>query len=310
MQDRPILTVARVLFVASTLFASVVGTASAASSSANVPMDTQTGRPAIPASIAGGKPMQVNYDTGSQGALIAQSLVNKLKLKIIGEALVGSPAGGAPAPVKLVSLRGLTVGGYAAATTDAMVMEDANFPPGVTVVIGNNQFPDALIEVDYKNARFKLSKAKAHKGSENPVNATPWQPLNERGMPEGKLTVGGETVPLHIDSGNPGLLDLPKSLVEKLPVKGELKQVGAIRLVDREVPLFAAPLQTDADLAGLPIKLDGHILFVDLPFANLGGRALKDTVIRIDMAKRRWQLQFSGEGTPTIGMPPPMPRPR
>lgn len=287
--------------VAAGLFAADMCTA-APGRRVEVPMDLASGRPGISVSL-GGSNVPVVYDTGAGGAVITKSLADKLGLEVVGESRVGSPGGGEPMVVKLVSLEGMSVGGYALTNAHAAVLDDAKLPPNATMVIGSNQFADALIEIDFVNKRLGITK-----GGTASTSSGAWQKLDGHGLPEASLVIGKETIPLHIDSGNPGALVVPKRYAEKLPLTGPLQESGAIRLVDRRMPVYSAPMQTDAVLAGTPVRIDGHVRFSDLPFANVGGSVLAKTRMVIDMPNRRWQLVFADGGVPVIGAPAPVPK--
>lgn len=263
----------------------------------DIPMDLSSGRPQIEAAFKG-RTMRVTYDTGSQGATIPRSVAEAMKLPVIGRALVGSPNGGTPMEADVVSIDGLEIGGMRLVagyrTLDAIVIDDAKLPPGSALVIGNNQFPGLTIELDFAAARFRLSKGNAE-------STAAWAPLNDRGMIETRLRIGDESMPIHIDSGNPGVLDLPESSVPRLPLASARREGATIKFVDSTAKTTVAEMQTDALLGDLPVKLDGTFRFAPIPFANLGGRGLKGALLRIDMTGRRWQLRYAGDGVPTIG---------
>jgi hypothetical protein len=268
---------------------------------ADTAIDLRAGRPAIMARINGGEAIPVNYDTGSLSPIISKRLADLLKLPIVGEMLVGSPGGSAPIAVNVVSLGSLSVGGYNARTAerslDAAVMEDARLPPGVDIIIGNNQFPGALIEFDFARERLRISDSVTREKAG-------WQALDERGLLAGILQIGSVKIPLYVDAGNPGWLDLPKSFSAQLPLQGALRETATpIKMVDRTIPRFAASMETDATVAGIAVTLKGEFTFADFPFANLGVKALKQTGARllIDNRSKRWKLVFAGSGKPLIG---------
>jgi Aspartyl protease len=254
---------------------------------AEVAMDAHAKRPSIMAQLNGGAPIEVTYDTGSQSALITQSLAQKLSLDVIGEVLVGSPAGGKPIPAKIVSLGKLTVGGYRAIQTDAVVMSDDALPKGTTIIIGNNQFPDALITLDFANSKLRLIKSKQ-------VDSEKWTPLSDRGLTMGTLVIGNESIPLYVDSGNPGWLDIPKPYMERLPITGAITSAPEMRLVDRVIPRVSASMDTDALIGPTAVTLRGSFMFADIRFANLGAAALRNARVEIDMPSKKWRLIFAG----------------
>lgn len=263
---------------------------------ADVPMSLSTGRPSLSARINGGHPVEITFDSGAQGAVITQSFAKDLGLEVIGETQVGSPLGGQPIPAKIVSLGRLSVGDYTATHLDAVVLDDARLPKGTRLIISAAQFPDAQIELDFAALRFRLSKSSGASGDD-------WTRLNERGMTVTTLTIGGETIALYIDSGNPGWIDLPRSIAARLPLTGPLVKASEMRAVDRVVPRYAAPLDTHAQIADKTVKLQGTFLFADIPFANMGSAALREYRVLIDVPNKRWKLSFSGSGQPVIAPP-------
>jgi Aspartyl protease len=265
-----------------------------------VTLEMMSGRITFPVEILDGKPVKAMYDSGAQGAMISQTFATELGLPVIGEVLVGSPGGGTPKPVKLVSLQNLKVGSYMAnrapMSLDAIILEDTIFPPGIQLIIGNNQFPNALIELDLAKSRFRLSNTITS-------DSESWQKLDERGLLAGSLKVGSEIIPIYIDVGNPGVIDFPKSYSDKLPLKSPLREKTgvSIKLVDRVLQVYSAQLDTDALLAGIPVLLKGQFQFADFPFVNVGAKALKNARILIDNQNRRWKLEFNDAGKPALG---------
>jgi hypothetical protein len=177
------------------------------------------------------------------------------------------------------------VGGFTARTTEAVVMDDAKLPKGSTIIIGNNEFPNARIELDFANSKLRLSKSSG-------AGTADWSPLSERGFVEATIQIGSESIPLHIDSGNPGWLDIPKSFATRLPLKSPLVEAPAIRLVDKEIPRFSAEMDTAARIGNTDVVLRGPFMFADLRSANLGAAALKTASLIIDMPSRKWTLSF------------------
>lgn len=246
-----------------------------------VPFDLSTGRPLLLAQIGDEAPMEVFFDTGSQGAVIPRALVNKLRLKLVGETRLKSPYGGEPVVAKLVSLGSLTIGGVAANDVTAVVQEDASFMGSdARLVVGPAQFRGKIVSLDYAARSLRIS-------SGIPAS-TAWQSL-KNGLPETEIEIGGKHYPLHIDSGSPGTLMLPKSAAADLSPKPELREVGKARTVDKEFSIYVGAVNSDATIAGVPVKL-GDVMFAEVPFANLGSQGLAQFIVVIDLARDRWQL--------------------
>lgn len=263
-----------------------------------VPFDLSTGRPVVLAQIGDEAPIEVYFDTGSQGAVIPRAMVDKLGLKVVGETRFGSPYGGKQAIVQLVSLGSLTIGGVAATDLTAAVQEDASFMgPDARLVVGPAQFRGKIVSLDYAARSLNIS-------SGIPAS-TAWQSL-KNGLPETEIEIGGKRYPLHIDSGSPGTLMLPKSAADDLSPKPELREVGKARTVDKEFSIYVGAVDHDATIAGVPVAL-GDVMFAEVPFANLGSQGLAQFIVVIDLARDRWQLIAPAGQVPLLTA---RPRPR
>ncbi len=257
-------------------------------------------RPSI-AGKFGGVDVQVTYDTGSQGGMIDRRLVEKFQLEIIGEALVGSPAGGEPKPIQLVSISGLEIAGQPIPAvgrgTDAIVAEEGMMPPGVELIIGNNQFPDRQITLDFAKRRFVVTAAPETESADVAIEGR----LDVRGLPVAELELSGQTLPVHIDTGNPGGIDFGGDVHKQIKFESELRAGKEIRLVDKVMSTEVGYLNSDATLQGRAIRLQGNFRFTSLPFANVGASAMAGTRLVIDMKRRSWQLQTPAEPWLVIG---------
>jgi hypothetical protein len=272
------------------LSASLSAAAAPPSDNADVDLHLTDGRTAIDVSINAGPSLRVNYDSGAQGMVIAKSLADELKLPVVGEMLLGSPAGGTPVPVKVVQLQSLAVGGVKVDTAprslDGLMMDDAQMPPGVRLILASSNFPNRIVELDFPANRFRLTPSVAS-------NAKGWQPLDERGLPATTITIGKHSIPLYVDTGNPGVLDFPETIAAQLPLSSALVPHRKIKLVDKTLDSFSAMLTTDAKIGGTKVKLSGSFVFAPLPFANLGAGALSKARLQIDHTGKRWRLRFT-----------------
>ncbi len=254
----------------------------AAPQNAGVAFSTESGRPVVVARV-NEQEMPVIFDSGSQGAVIAKSLADSLKLEVIGEAMVGSPYGGPPKTAFIVSLGSLSLGGVNAVQTDAVIIDDSQMPPGSpTLVIGSNMFADHAVELDFATQMLHFS-------SEMPGDAANWQKMDGRGMLKTTLTIGQEKIDVTIDTGNPGGLNLPKSLADRLGIVLAPMPGRKIKTVDAEFPLYEGKVDQEVMLAGVPLRL-GSTIFADIPSANAGAKTLDGLRLIIDTPRRRWRL--------------------
>lgn len=270
-------------------------TTAALPANATVSFDLSKGRPLVLAQIGDSAPMEVYFDTGSQGAVIPRALVDKLGLKVVGESKIGSPYGGEQVVVQLVSLGSLRIGGVAADNITAAVQEDASFMgPDARLVVGPAQFKGKIVSLDYPSRSLSISS--------DISESTAWQSL-KNGLPETEIDIAGTRYPLHIDSGSPGALMLPKSAADALSPKPELREIGKARTIDKEFSIYVGAVNSDATIGGVPVRL-GDVGFAEVPFANLGSQGLAQFIIMIDIARDRWQLVAPNGQVPLLTVRP------
>jgi hypothetical protein len=94
-----------------------------------------------------------------------------------------------------------------------------------------------------------------------------------------------------LDTGKPGLIDLPRRMARGLNLLTALKSVGKARVVGREIDVEGAEFRGLLTVAGVRFTYAGELRFADIPVAVVGTDALRQSVIRIDTANHRWQLQ-------------------
>lgn len=280
----------RRVFTLLATFASLLSlpTWSPAATLADVPLEAAGGRTAVRVTVQGSSAsLLATFDTGAQGITIRRSVAERLGLPVVGEVLMGSPLGGQPVAVQLVALPNLRVGGVEARqaprSLEAALVDDERMLVGTDLVIGPNQFPQTLIELDMPQQRLRLMDPPA----EAPAH---WQPTNTRGLLETELRLGEHTVAAYVDTGKAGRVDLPTRMAQGLALQGPLKPVGKARVVGREIEVQGADYSGTLTLGGVALRYAGELRFADIPVAVVGSQALRQSVIRIDTAHRRWQL--------------------
>jgi hypothetical protein len=245
-------------------------------------LDMSSGRTMV-AGTVNDEDARLVFDTGAGGIMLMKSFATKIGVQAMGKALMGSPHGGKPVEAELTKLASLKVGGLEAANLDAILLDDAVMPiPGVDGVFGPRQYPDKVIAFDLAANRVRFL-------TETPAEVTSWHPLDAHGMLTGKIDIGGKTVDVHIDTGNPGGLVLPAAFAKELELKGPLRDGKPIRTVDGAKPVKIADLNRPGTLAGSPVNIV-EARFIDTPMGNAGSAFLKGFTIVIDVPNRRWGL--------------------
>ncbi len=120
------------------------------------------------------------------------------------------------------------------------------------------------------------------------------------------LTVCGEEVETHIDSGSPAGFMLPASLLERTP-SSEPVVIGRGRMVGSEFDVLAAKLEGSIELAGHVFE-NPDVRSTDvIPNANIGYEILKDFRVSID--QRNARIRFAPPETPSSVRPASAPVP-
>jgi predicted aspartyl protease len=257
------------------------------------PFDLSTGRPIFALATSDGSTVEAMLDTGAQGAVIAQSLADTLKLAVVGEAQIGSPYGGQPMAVNLVALPPLSLGGFQLTKLEAVVMPDERLlKGGPKLTISSVQFEGRAYTLDFAANQIVIP-AKANTAKSG------WHLIDKRNMPITMITIGKNAVRLVLDTGNPGLLVLPRAFAEASGATLSDKPVGQIRTIDAAFDRYDGTFNRNAQIAGQKVRL-GKLSVVDGMGANMGSKALAGFQLTIDMPNRRWRLDRADGKTPLI----------
>jgi Aspartyl protease len=248
-------------------------------------MDLTTGRPVITATLKEGGVARFIFDTGAQNPSLTPEAVSRLNLAVIGKSLVGSPMGGVPMEVPLVRLEGLKLGSTLSTQADASVLKmlPAN-SQNLDGVLGPGAFRDSIVEIDLKTNGVRLVKSPTR------VPAV-WHGLDERNMPSTTMDIGGQSLPVTLDTGNPHGVMLSKAFVSRIKPDAVMTEVGRVRTIDADIPRYRTNLDMTARIGDIELPL-GEIDVADIPSngANLGNKVLQGLTIVIDNPNRRWGL--------------------
>ncbi|HPF23551.1 MAG TPA: aspartyl protease family protein [Hyphomonas sp.] len=247
-----------------------------------VALSLDSGRPVFDAAIgAAGVPLKLVFDTASGGFLISQTLQERMNFPEGDGILVGSPADGEPVKMNTARIDRLVIGSFTVEQAEALVMPpNVIRVPGADGLIGPQSLKTPLVEVDLEAHRLLFPAARKD-------TDTVWHPLDADGLPLGMLDIDGQTIEIHIDTGNPGGLLLPLELASTLPIKGELVQTGTIRTIDAEMPVYRGELEVPVTISGIGFTLSS-VQFSGLPLANLGNDALEGMIVTVDTQAMEW----------------------
>jgi hypothetical protein len=257
----------------------------------SIPFDLSSGRPVIELTVNGQGPYPFVFDTGASGAMIRSDMVEELGLEITGTGQVGSPAGGEPVEVEYTMLESVDLGGAQAGNIRSIIIDFGDpGQMGSVGVIGPNAFAGhGRVAFDFSRNRVEIGGAMHHGEGASWMDFSATAPIIE--IP---LTIGDVTVPVHIDTGNPSVLNFPEDRIDDLPLAGPLQVVGEARTIDRVMQIMGAPIDAVARVGDAEIPLS-DITGFPLPFANMGSGALRGLYLEIDWSEQRFAISGTAE---------------
>ncbi|MFL5295024.1 MAG: retropepsin-like aspartic protease [Phenylobacterium sp.] len=254
---------------------------------ADVAMALLENRPTVEVSI-GGRSLRFIVDTGATGQILVRpEIAEALALPVTGQVRVGDPSGQAQAR-RMFRTPSVKLGGlefHDVATVELVT------PPGqlagVDGVLGLRTYADLLLTLDYARGRLKLEKG------ELPPGAMGYE-VEGPGAITIPLTIGDDTVRVHLDSGNGRApLVVPQAVGERHAKPGAAHPDGRASTLISSVELWRAELAQPAMLGGvrLPVR---EVAWPSLgPSGNLGSLALSGAVVRLDQKNRRLSIEFA-----------------
>ena len=252
----------------------------------SLPMELFGGRVIVNVMLSGKGPFRFILDTGAAGSLIGADLTEELKLPVVGEAAVGSPAGGQPLPAKLVKLDQLSIGNLSISDIMAVSLDMSQLFHGKDAprgVLSPALFSGLLLSLDYPQKRVVIRPGELP--AANQTDIFDYNPSQR--LPRVKLSMAGLNVDVDIDSGSPGSISLPLIYSEQLPLASKPVEVGRIRTVDADLPIVGAKLNGEVKL-GRYVFTNPDLTFADkVPVGNIGFRFLQQFTITLDRKNHR-----------------------
>lgn len=246
----------------------------------------------VEARVNGQGPFRFGIDTGAGGGgRVSQSLVDKLALPVVGEAMSGDPSGKSRRAVKIVEIEKLTVG---EATFGGVSVSAGEFGPlEVDGIVGIGLFSEHLLTLDYPRRRIRIERGELPPADGKKV--LEYVPTGG-GIPTLRLRIGDIEAEAHIDSGNTrSEIVVPTAIVERLKLAAEPVTIGKARTPFNEFDIRQAPLAGSLVLGAYEAR-NPRIDIVDLfPYVNLGHKFLQRFTVTIDAKNRR--IRFEPEAT-------------
>ena len=266
-----------------TLFTLLVGV-----HSIEIPFEYVHGHLILEAKI-NGKPQRLALDSAVAGQLHMDSgLATELSLPKTGKIESSDGTSQNKTMVDLVKVDRISLGPIEIRDVDAVsrnFKEELGSHAAFDGVLGAKVFKGFLLTIDYGHKKIKLAKGRLPDPDGKTI-----LPLKERdGIYTVGLSLGGQTLDAHLDTGSPMGLIMPLRESKKLLLEAEPKLVGKAKTLHNTIEVFQAQLKGDISVGGH--KLDRNITFFDkFETANLGNGVLSQFDVTLDLAQKRIQL--------------------
>ena len=256
---------------------------------ATVPMEFVDGRMVVSAKINGRGPYKFILDSGAQVSLLAAPFAGELGLPVTGEMPVGSPGSNATKLARVSQVDKLEIGPLAAEGLSMLEMDLSGLQkrvPGLKGVISVHMFAGILITYDYPAAMMRYRRGELPAADEQTIFAWP----SGHRLPSVVMHFGKEDVRVDLDTGSQGGLTLAQGSVGKFEWSEPPLPDKPIELVDRQLKSFKARFKGTVSFGSYRLE-NPQIRFHEGTYNNVGYEVLKDFVLTIDSANRRFELR-------------------
>lgn len=259
-----------------------------------------------------GTPLHMFLDTGVSPSAIDSGRAKDLGLKIdyAGGGEASGDGDSAHVMVYPTSIDDLVIGGRRFGAVEALTidMKPVNEAIGRPIdgTLGHSFLAGKLVLIDYpartisifdSEAEATRSIARCHK-----VWRTPLRTIQPNGMPIVALKIGSARVPVSIDTGSNGNIDLFKSALNEPALKAALAETGshtatgnrgAYTVKDYQIraPISLGPFTV---AAGQPVGLTSEDGGADTRLANVGNRLFASMQLKLLLDYRENRLGFFG----------------
>ncbi|HKR02379.1 MAG TPA: aspartyl protease family protein [Pyrinomonadaceae bacterium] len=269
----------------------VAQTAAAGPPVVDVPMLFRGSMPAVEVIVNGQGPYLFAIDTGGAGsARVDSSLVEKLKLPVVGQVQAGDGSGRNVRSMDVVMLDSIVLGGVEFKSVRAGTRNYNASPslPRIDGILGFNLFSDYLLTLDFPAKRVRLERGELPKADGMEILSFE----NPQGVPVVELSVGSHKVRAHIDSGNSvGGFILPTALVEKLTFAAAPVKVATARTISNEVEIKEGRLKETIRLGRFEYA-EPTITYPALSEdANVGAKVLREFSLSFDQKHKSLRLK-------------------
>lgn len=247
-----------------------------------LPMQYRSGgSPVIMVKINGSGPFRFIFDTGSPDLLkLDERVFRMLGLPVVDSVVAGDGSGRNAKVFPITQVSNVSVGDFVITNTLAMV-RNYNTRQGIDSVdgvIGPVFFAGYLVELNFENNRFIISKGSLATGGQDVQRMR-----RRKGVPGMTIGLGGKELDAHFDTGNMGGLTLHSSNVQEGDMMGEPRVIGRAQTVSNTFEIREVQLKPALHIGNIIFEQPVVVLNDMLPQASMGIRLLKQMNITLDM---------------------------
>jgi predicted aspartyl protease len=266
-----------------------------------VPLEFETGRPAIDLTINGKGPYRLLFDTGSgAGLILDKAIADELGLKSTGKRRIGDPNSPDAIEADTMKVGRVTLGDLTLKHVEAISWNREALGSGAARgVVGLSLFGPRVVTLDYPGHKFIVEAGALPEADGRTVLSATF----DDGIPSVPIDVAGTGYRAHLDSGSTGFIGMPLASAEKVPLDGPLTKVGRARTASGDYSVSEAKLSGYLRVGDIMLEAP-KLRFVDLPSANLGSDFLRTMVVSVDSKNGRVKLVGSGQALEPSARPP------
>ncbi len=254
----------------------------------NIPVDLSTQRPIITLNINGKGPYKFIFDTGAGRNFIDEELSKELKLEVIGKDPIGSPGTNRQVMSNRVIIPQISVPNALTSNNISMNTMPLRKMLPVDGVIGGIFFKNYLLSINYPKSILTVAKGELKKEADGVISFNP-----DSRILSTEISIAGNKLEVHLDSGNPGNIDIPFSLKDKLEFVKQPTEDGMIRTSLASHKRWKATLKGDIVIGNLVYKSPEVHLIEGFEFVNLGFQFFSQSRITIDRLNNLLKLEKS-----------------
>jgi hypothetical protein len=254
----------------------------------NILVDLSTQRPIINLNINEKGPYRLIFDTGAGRNFIDEELSKELKLEVIGKDPIGSPGTNRQVISNRVRVPQISISNVLTSKNVNMNTMPLRKMLPVDGVIGGMFFKNYLLSINYPKSILTLTRGELKQDADNVI------PFNQNSrILSAEISIADIKLEAHLDSGNPGNIDIPFSLRDKLEFVKEPIEDGMIRTSLASHKRWKATLKGDIVIGNLVYKSPEVNLIEGFEFVNLGFQFFNQSKITIDRINRLLKIEKS-----------------